>query len=62
MGITVETLRANANAPQQLLSPRGLSPVGREGVAQVIANADQGIEASHRVLEDQTNRLTAQTV
>ena len=62
MRITVHPLRANAHALQQLLGPRGLGPMGREGVAQVIANADQRIQAGHRVLKDQAHRLTPQTV
>ena len=62
MRITSHPLRADAHALQQFLSPRGLGPVGREGVAQVIANADQRIEAGHRVLKDQAHRFAPQTV
>ena len=66
MGIAAVALGADAHPLQQLLGP-GLhllppptGPVGAEGVGQVVANGEQGIEPGHGVLEHQPHRLTPQ--
>ena len=65
MGVTTKAIAANTHPRQQLLSPVAQlgpappGPMGLEGVGEMGANAEQGIEPGHRVLEHQTHRLTA---